>query len=69
MMKLADTVERKKKMESIRRTIDGELNRIAVTDDVDEIIRMQGFLMSNIARYSDLSRQEISENNKLHSEW
>ena len=44
---------------NIRDMIDGELNRIAITDDTDEIIRMMGYLMVNINRYAEIAKAKI----------
>jgi hypothetical protein len=43
--------------------IDGELNRIAVTDDAEEIIRMMGYLMLNINRYAEIAKLRIGKDN------
>lgn len=48
-----------------RRMIDGELNRISLTDDPDEMIRMMGFLMLNITDYMRTSRNLLYEKKKL----
>nr|DAV62649.1 MAG TPA: hypothetical protein [Caudoviricetes sp.] len=52
-----------KKSDNIRRMIDGELNRIAVTDDAEEIIRMMGYLMLNINRYAEIAKLRIGKDN------
>lgn len=48
---------------SIREMIDGELNRIAVTDDTDEIIKMMGYLVININKYAEIAKRRIKERN------
>lgn len=45
----------------IRDTIDGELNRIAVTDDIDEIIKMMGYLVININKYAEITKSRIRQ--------
>ena len=44
---------------SIREMIDGELNRIILTDDKEEIIKMMGYLMLNINRYAEIAKSRI----------
>lgn len=44
---------------SIREMIDGELNRIVLTDDDEEIIKMMGYLMININRYAEIAKSRI----------
>lgn len=46
---------------NIRDMIDGELNRIAITDDTDEIIKMMGYLMVNINRYAEIAKAKIRQ--------
>lgn len=46
---------------NLRDTIDGELNRIAVTDSPDEIQAMLAYLKSNIEKYAQLNTQKLSE--------
>ena len=46
---------------NIRDMIDGELNRIAVTDDTDEIIKMMGYLVININKYAEISKSRIRQ--------
>lgn len=46
---------------NVREMIDGELNRIAITDDTDEIIRMMGYLVININKYAEFSKTRIRE--------
>lgn len=48
--------------EECRRIIDGELNRISVTDDPDEIVKMMGYLMRMINKYADYSIIRIRDN-------
>lgn len=43
------------KQSNLRDMIDGELNRIAITDDSNEIILMLGYLMGNISEYANIS--------------
>lgn len=47
---------------NIRDMIDGELNRIAITDDTDEIIKMMGYLVININKYAEISKSRIRKN-------
>lgn len=47
---------------NIRDMIDGELNRIAVTDDTDEIIKMMGHLVININKYAEIAKSRIRQN-------
>ncbi len=47
---------------NIRDMIDGELNRIAVTDDTDEIIKMMGYLVININKYAEIAKSRIRKN-------
>ena len=49
--------------ENLRRMIDGELNRISITDDKEEIIKMLGYLIRNINKYADMSYDRINEQN------
>ena len=44
----------------IRDTINGELNRIAVTDDINEINDMHNCLLKNIERYAKHNRDRIN---------
>ena len=46
---------------NIRDMIDGELNRIAVTDDTDEIIKMMGYLVININKYAEIAKAKIRQ--------
>ena len=46
---------------NIRDMIDGELNRIAVTDDTDEIIKMMGYLVININKYAEIAKSRIRQ--------
>ena len=46
---------------NIRDMIEGELNRIAVTDDLNEILLMLGHLMGNISEYANISKERISK--------
>jgi hypothetical protein len=48
---------------NIRDMIDGELNRIAITDDTDEIIKMMGYLVININKYAEIAKSRIKERN------
>lgn len=45
---------------NLRDMIDGELNRIAVTDDLKEIDKMVDCLQLNILRYSQMHRNRIN---------
>ena len=36
----------------LRDTIDGEINRIAISNDADEIQKMHDYLLKNIERYT-----------------
>ena len=49
--------------ENLRRMIDGELNRISITYDKEEIIKMLGYLIRNINKYADMSYDRINEQN------
>lgn len=49
--------------ENLRQMIDGELNRISITDDKEEIIKMLGYLIRNINKYADMSYDRINEQN------
>lgn len=51
---------------NLRDTIDGELNRIAVTDSPDEIQAMLAYLKSNIEKYAQLNTQKLSERKTHH---
>lgn len=51
---------------NLRDTIDGELNRIAVTDSPDEIQAMLAYLKSNIEKYAQLNTQKLSERKTNH---
>lgn len=46
---------------NIRDMINGELNRIAITDDTDEIIKMMGYLMVNINKYAEIAKAKIRQ--------
>ena len=46
---------------NIRDMIDGELNRIAVTHNTDEIIKMMGYLVININKYSEIAKSRIRQ--------
>lgn len=50
----------------LRDTINGELNRIAVTDNPDEIQAMLAYLKSNIEKYAQLNTQKLSERAANH---
>lgn len=45
---------------NLRDTIDGELNRIAVTDDMNELLQMQTYLEKNIKRYIEMNKDKIN---------
>ena len=45
---------------NLRDMIDGELNRIAVTDDLKEIDKMVDCLQRNILRYAQMHRNRIN---------
>ena len=47
---------------NIRDMIDGELNRIAITNDTDEIIKMPGYLVININKYAEIAKSRIRQN-------
>lgn len=55
------------KQSCIRDSIDGELNRIAISDDNDERIRMCYFLMHNIVQYV-LTSEKIKYYTKIVNE-
>lgn len=55
---------------NLRDMIDGELNRIAVTDDLKEIDEMVGYLQRNILQYAQMHRNRINgvyEKNNIQS--
>lgn len=52
--------EQYNKQRNLRDMIDGELNRIAVTDDLEEIDRMVNFLQHSILRYALMHRNRIN---------
>lgn len=45
---------------NLRDMIDGELNRIAVTDDLEEIDKMVNCLQHSILRYAQMHRNRIN---------
>lgn len=45
---------------NLRDMIDGELNRIAVTDDLEEIDKMVGCLQHSVLRYAQKHRNRIN---------
>lgn len=45
---------------NLRDMIDGELNRIAITDDLEEIDKMVSFLQKNVLRYAEMHRDRIN---------
>lgn len=51
---------------NLRDTIDGELNRIAVTDSPDEIQAMLAYLHENIKKYAQLNTQKLNERKTNH---
>lgn len=51
--------EQYKTIRNLRDTIDGELNRIAVTDDENEIDQLIGYLTENIKTYTKHNRDRI----------
>lgn len=55
---------------NLRDMIDGELNRIAVTDDLKEIDEMVGYLQRSILRYAQMHHNRINgfyEKNNIQS--
>lgn len=50
----------------LRDTIDGELNRIAVTDNPQEIQHMLKYLKKNIEKYADMNTYKINERKKVN---
>lgn len=52
MRKYVSFQEQRKEIERLRDTIDGELNRIALTDDPKEIEQMLQYLNRNIQKYA-----------------
>lgn len=52
--------EQYNKQRNLRDMIDGELNRIAVTDDLEEIDKMVNCLQHSILRYSLIHRNRIN---------
>lgn len=53
--------EQYNKQRNLRDMIDGELNRIAVTDDLEEIDKMVNCLQHSILRYSLMHRNRIND--------
>lgn len=49
-----------KRQRNLRDMIDGELNRIAVTDDIEEIDKMVDFLQRNVLKYAEMHRNRIN---------
>lgn len=49
-----------KRQRNLRDMIDGELNRIAVTDNLEEIARMVDILQRNILKYAEMHRNRIN---------
>ena len=45
---------------NLRDMMDGELNRIAVIDDLEEIAKMVEFLQRNIFKYAEMHRNRIN---------
>lgn len=45
---------------NLRDMIDGELNRIAVTDDLEEIDKMVNYLHGSVLRYAQKHRDRIN---------
>ena len=45
---------------NIRDFIDGELNRIAVTDDIHEIEKMSIFLQNNLKKYIQMNINRVN---------
>lgn len=45
---------------NLRDMIDGELNRIAVTDDLEEIDKMVEYLQHNVLQYAQKHRDRIN---------
>ncbi len=45
---------------NLRDMIDGELNRIAVTDDLEEIDKMSDVLQRDILKYAEMHRNRIN---------
>nr|DAW20618.1 MAG TPA: hypothetical protein [Caudoviricetes sp.] len=55
---------------NLRDMIDGELNRIAVTDDLEEIDKMVNCLQQSVLRYAQKHRNRINgvyEKNNIQS--
>lgn len=51
--------KQRQELNILRDTIDGELNRIAVTDDVNEIDSMVEYLTRNIQKYATKNKNRI----------
>ena len=49
-----------KRQRFLRDMVDGELNRIAVTDDLKEIDKMVDILQRNILKYAEMHRNRIN---------
>ena len=52
--------EQYRNLRNLRDMIDGELNRIAVTDDVNEINHLIPYLQKNIEKYAKHHRDRIN---------
>ena len=52
--------EQYNKQRNLRDMIDGELNRIAVTDDLEEIDKMVNCLQHNVLQYALMHRRRIN---------
>jgi hypothetical protein len=58
-----------KAQRNMREMIDGELNRIAVTDDVSEIDKMVACLQRNVVSYAKMHQNRINNVYDANSEY
>lgn len=49
----------RKTIRNLRDTIEGELNRIAVTDDIKEIDSMLKYVQKNIEKYAQYNKDRV----------
>lgn len=62
----AKNMQNMQTIKNLRDTIDGELNRIAVTDNPDEIQHMLTYLHKNIKEYAEMNTQKLNEREKAN---
>lgn len=68
MARLLDEPLTRKQIEIMRDSIDGELNRICVSGDTEEIARMVMFATDNICTLAYSRIKELNELQKLSEE-